>query len=376
MRAAMPGRVVALACLLAALFGCDLASAAAPAGKPEVRFAPGLTTTAVVHDGIDYEFLSAVKSVDAEGASIAYHWTTPDTSAPGGKRETGALARTSTADLETARRLILVYITGDPEVFPGATRGLVSQIVLRELKDKGEAAIVVGGVKATGSDVLAALFAGRKYYRGTLKRVEKDTVPVSVLLDGQRTNLPAIHAKGTVSVGGDSGDVEFWVLDDPSNPMILKHRSLGASSQVVRIDNPPAPRAGNGRMGTAPDIGSGLGSTHCRAELHGVYFNTGSATLLPESGPVLSAVAELLRAHSDWHAVIEGHTDNIGTAATNLTLSTQRAEAVRTALVAKLSVPASSIEAKGFGDTHPVENNATVEGRAHNRRVELSRRCP
>ena len=381
MRAAMPGRAAAPACLLVAVCACglvgsDVASAAVPAGKPAVRFATGLTTTAVVHDGIDYEFLSAVKSVNAQGASVAYHWTTPDASAPGGKRETSALARTSTADLETARRLILVYITGDPEVFPGATRSLVSQTILRELKDKGEAAIVVGGVKSTGGNAMAAMFAGRKYYRGTLKRVEKDTVPVSVLLDGQRTNLPAIHAKGTVSVGGDSGEVEFWLLDDPANAMILKHNSLGASSQVVRIDNPPEPHARSGHMGTAPDIGSGLGSNHCRAELHGVYFNTGSATLLPESGPVLSEVAELLRAHSDWHAVIEGHTDNIGSAASNLTLSTQRAEAVRTALVSKLSVPASSIEAKGFGDTHPVEDNATVEGRAHNRRVELSRRCP
>jgi outer membrane protein OmpA-like peptidoglycan-associated protein len=356
------------------LFSSPAAEAApAAAGKPAVNFAPGLTTTAGIHDGIDYEFFSIVKRVDAEGSSVAYHWTRPDTSAPGGTVETDAISLTSTADLDAARRVILVYITGDPETFPGATHGHVSRTILRELKDKGEAAIVVGGAKSSGGSPLTALFAGRKYYRGTLKRIEKDDVPVSVLLDGQRTNLPAIHAKGTVSVGSDSGEVEFWVLDDPTYAMILKHNSLGASSQVVRIDNPP-PRAAS--AGTQPDLANGLESSRCRWELHGVYFNTGSATLLSESAPVLSVVAQLLKAHPDWHVLVEGHTDNIGAAAANLSLSTRRAGAVRDALVTKLGVPASSIEAKGFGDARPVEDNATLEGRAHNRRVELSRRCP
>ena len=91
---------------------------------------------------------------------------------------------------------------------------------------------------------------------------------------------------------------------------------------------------------------------------------------------VLSELDEnLLKAHSDWHVIIEGHTDNIGTPASNLALSTNRAASVRSALVDRLGVPASSIEAKGFGDTRPVENNTTIEGRAHNRRVEVSRRC-
>jgi outer membrane protein OmpA-like peptidoglycan-associated protein len=364
-------RIVAAAFVLISL----VFDATADAGstKPSVSFAPGLTASAVIHDGIDYEFFSMVKRVDAEGTSIAYHWTTPDTSAPGGRAETDAISRTSIADLDTARRVILVYITGDPESFPGATRGHVSRSILRELKDKGEAAVVIGGAKSSGSNPLAALFAGRKYYRGTLKRIEKGNVPVSVLLDGQRTNLPAIHAKGTVSVGGDSGDVEFWLLDDPMYAMILKHNSLGASSQVVRIDNPPAPAASAGEQ---PDLANGLESNRCRSELHGVYFNTGSATLLSESAPVLSGVAQLLKAHPDWHVLVEGHTDNIGAAPANLALSTRRAGAVRDALVSKLGVPASSIEAKGFGDARPVEDNATLEGRAHNRRVELSRRCP
>jgi len=197
-----------------------------------------------------------------------------------------------------------------------------------------------------------------------------------VLLDGRRTNLPAIHAKGTVSVGSDSGDVEFWFLDDPTYAMILKHNSLGASSQVVRIDNPPPPHAGNGKAGTPPDLANGLESNQCRSELHGVYFNTGSATLLTESAPVLSGVAQLLKAHPDWHVLVEGHTDNIGAAPANLALSARRAGAVRDALVSKLGVPASSIEAKGFGDARPMEDNATLQGRARNRRVELSRRCP
>lgn len=106
--------------------------------------------------------------------------------------------------------------------------------------------------------------------------------------------------------------------------------------------------------------------------LHGVEFDTGRATLRPESGPVLDAVARSLAAHPDARVRVEGHTDATGSAETNRQLSLSRAEAVAAALAAR-GVAADRMEAAGFGPDRPVADNATPEGRQQNRRVALVR---
>lgn len=67
---------------------------------------------------------------------------------------------------------------------------------------------------------------------------------------------------------------------------------------------------------------------------------------------------------------VEGHTDNVGVPAANLKRSDDRAQAVRAYLV-EHGVPANRIEARGFGDTSPLDTNASTEGREKNRRVEF-----
>ena len=103
----------------------------------------------------------------------------------------------------------------------------------------------------------------------------------------------------------------------------------------------------------------------------GILFETGKADLKPESRPVLKEIASTLKEHVDLKILIEGHTDNVGSAATNLTLSEARAAAVKAALVSDYGVPADRITTKGFGDTKPAVPNATAAGRAQNRRVEV-----
>jgi Outer membrane protein and related peptidoglycan-associated (lipo)proteins len=104
--------------------------------------------------------------------------------------------------------------------------------------------------------------------------------------------------------------------------------------------------------------------------MYGVLFDTGKATIQPESEKVLGEVASLLKKNASWRMQIEGHTDNVGAKDANLKLSQQRAEAVRAWLVAK-GVPGARLVAKGFGDSKPVVGNDTEEGRAKNRRVTL-----
>lgn len=103
----------------------------------------------------------------------------------------------------------------------------------------------------------------------------------------------------------------------------------------------------------------------------GILFATGKADLQPESRPVLKEIAATLKAHPDLKILIEGHTDNVGAAASNLTLSDARAAAVKTALVADFGADAARITTKGLGDTKPAAPNTTAEGRAQNRRVEV-----
>jgi outer membrane protein OmpA-like peptidoglycan-associated protein len=103
--------------------------------------------------------------------------------------------------------------------------------------------------------------------------------------------------------------------------------------------------------------------------LKNVFFDTGKATLRPESEPELKELLETMSIRRKLRIRLEGHTDNVGDDASNLRLSQARAEAVKAWLVAK-GIDAARIEAKGFGETQPVADNFSDEGRQLNRRTE------
>jgi len=103
----------------------------------------------------------------------------------------------------------------------------------------------------------------------------------------------------------------------------------------------------------------------------GILFATGKSDIQPESRPVLKEIASTLKQHSDLKILIEGHTDNVGSAASNLALSDARAAAVKAALAADYGVDGARITTKGLGDTKPSVPNITAAGRAQNRRVEI-----
>ena len=105
--------------------------------------------------------------------------------------------------------------------------------------------------------------------------------------------------------------------------------------------------------------------------LHNILFDTGKATLKPESAAALAPVGELLKNDAALSLEIQGHTDNVGQAAANLKLSQDRAAAVKAYLVQTFDVAAVRLTTTGFGDTKPVAPNTQEAGRAQNRRVEL-----
>ncbi|MBM4396590.1 MAG: OmpA family protein [Deltaproteobacteria bacterium] len=105
--------------------------------------------------------------------------------------------------------------------------------------------------------------------------------------------------------------------------------------------------------------------------LQQVHFATNKAVIRKDSFQLLHDVAKVLNDNPHIRKIrVEGHTDNVGKPAKNLTLSQQRAGAVKTFLV-NAGVAADRLDAQGFGDTRPVDDNSLPAGRAANRRVEF-----
>ena len=106
--------------------------------------------------------------------------------------------------------------------------------------------------------------------------------------------------------------------------------------------------------------------------LQGVTFESGSASLTPDSYQVLDEVARSLMAYPEVRVEIQGYTDSVGKASANLALSQKRAESVRQYLV-NAGIDPGRLTAKGYGEEGPVASNSTPSGRAQNRRIEFRR---
>ena len=151
------------------------------------------------------------------------------------------------------------------------------------------------------------------------------------------------------SPGGDNNSITFYTF-----------RAIAVSAMKQEME------------ATAEAIASELQSSG-RMALYGINFATNSAVINPESDKVLSEIVTLLKNQLDWKITVEGHTDNIGVKSANQLLSLKRAEAV-VAWLSTHGVDRSRLAAAGFGDTKPVQENSTDDGRYKNRRVELVKR--
>jgi outer membrane protein OmpA-like peptidoglycan-associated protein len=151
---------------------------------------------------------------------------------------------------------------------------------------------------------------------------------------------------------------EYWVEVMSYNPEQYKVRVLekGGMAQEVVADA-AALRAGLAAAG--------------HVEVPGILFDTGKSTLKPESDRALGELARLLAADPGLRAYVVGHTDNAGALPSNLTLSGARADAVVKALVSRFKVDPRRLAPFGAGPYAPVASNATDDGKARNRRVEL-----
>ncbi|MDP4282997.1 MAG: OmpA family protein [Bacteroidota bacterium] len=110
--------------------------------------------------------------------------------------------------------------------------------------------------------------------------------------------------------------------------------------------------------------------TESKIITHGITFDVDKTDIKPESMGTLNMIVGVMKDNPNLKFEIDGHTDNTGAAAHNLTLSQERADAVKAQLI-KMGIDGSRLTTKGFGDTKPISDNDSPEGKANNRRVEF-----
>jgi OOP family OmpA-OmpF porin len=168
---------------------------------------------------------------------------------------------------------------------------------------------------------------------------------------------------GTITQGG----VEKWVL-------LYVSKAVGDytrySQAFIQIAEPKAMQTGQVSVLNASDIQAGL-TREGKVAFYGLYFDTGKADIKPDSQAQLQEIGKVLKSQPALQVFVVGHTDGQGQLDANLQLSQQRAQAVVNALVKQQGIDAKRLAAKGVASLAPLATNATDEGRARNRRVEL-----
>jgi outer membrane protein OmpA-like peptidoglycan-associated protein/opacity protein-like surface antigen len=162
--------------------------------------------------------------------------------------------------------------------------------------------------------------------------------------------------------GGLTATYRFWGKSDKDNDGIPDS-----------IDDCPETPGGLEMRGCPTDIIIDITPAEkaaLEAAIYGVQFETGKSTLLTTSYPILDKIVELMMKHPAYGLKIKGHTDNSGDDALNQKLSEARATACFNYLSEK-GVSAARMTAQGYGETSPVADNGTPEGRTKNRRVEF-----
>jgi outer membrane protein OmpA-like peptidoglycan-associated protein len=323
------------------------------------------------------------------------------------------------------------------ETIPGTTAIGISAAALRDLKTKGEADLNISNAYAgleLSAD--RSKFPNYYQYIQGGKVRKTGVARLSVLVNDAMVDLPAIEAAGDL-VGKKVAfaflddernplTLAFQIDIEGFKPLTTEQRQLCETMTKAMKDRPDAqatvealqaslggnfrcslPNGGPkdtlrvvkiisrctglaplqgpaGRGNVGMPNGAGAPSTGAAAlekaltetgkmDVYSIYFSFSSDRIREESTPTLNDIAEVLRKHPDWKLQVNGHTDAIGGDAFNLDLSKRRSTAVKNALATAFKIDPARLTTAGYGRSQPKDTNDTLEGRAHNRRVELIR---
>jgi OOP family OmpA-OmpF porin len=155
---------------------------------------------------------------------------------------------------------------------------------------------------------------------------------------------------------------DTWIPDRPKRPLI--------TAPPVEAP-PPSPVVEDSIKQQAQQELNQVRQDIFEKKIPDILFEAGQAVLLSSSYETLDVVGTILRRYPQFTVRVEGHTDDVGDDATNVVLSQARAEAVRAYLMQNFTIPPEKIAAAGYGESLPIADNGTEEGRARNRRVEF-----
>lgn len=189
------------------------------------------------------------------------------------------------------------------------------------------------------------------------------TDPYIVRIFEYKPGFHYLHARKN----GDNGPVSVQVAlraGETDGP------SAGRVQQFIEIIEPARVEQGKVTVVDAQTINAALKSQG-RIALYGVLFDTNQAVIKPESAETLEQMAKALKNEPALNVYIVGHTDNQGNLDANMALSKKRAQAVADALSTRYGVAAKRLQAYGVASLAPTALNASDDGRARNRRVEM-----
>ncbi|MGI8509067.1 MAG: OmpA family protein [Gemmatimonadaceae bacterium] len=324
-----------------------------------IPFIEGLTTVSAVSDANgDYESFGMIQSIEPNRYKLVVSAELKDEDG-GRPKEISVPRSVRLADERNGHTMRHYFHTGDALQFTG-TMPDFSPAMVNELRSAGRTSLTfIEAADAFGMSVV------QRTLSGTIARVEPQPVAVPMLVNDIPTQLPAIHVKGTLSDEDSHDEFEFYVLDDPANPLLLRKRGPGFSSSVIRIEYPEP-------VGRRRRFEEKLAANE-PVDVYGIYFSFNRADIRPESDSVLKEIADVMKKNSTWHLRLDGNTDGIGNPVANQQLSERRAASVKDALVTRYGIEASRLTTGGHGASNPKDRNDTPEGRARNRRVELRR---
>ncbi len=205
---------------------------------------------------------------------------------------------------------------------------------------------------------------GKKY---SISYARSEGATAVSMLQITRNYQNALKKAGAKILGGDERRVAAELRKDGAMTGVYVECYNEGRSYTVTIVESQAMR--QDVTADAAAMGKDIASTG-KTVIYGIYFDTASAAIKPESEPALAEMTKLLKTTPGLKAFVVGHTDNAGTLDVNLKLSAERADAVVKALVAR-GIAAGRLRAAGVGPYCPIGSNATEEGKAQNRRVEL-----
>jgi outer membrane protein OmpA-like peptidoglycan-associated protein len=346
--------VRALVAAAISMFALSPLAGAAPASQ--VPFVAGLTTVnAVITPSGDYESVQVVDRIAADGVTLIRSGEAPDDS--GEVREITVTRKVSNEDRRHSHTLRSYFHESDPLQFPGTTP-TPSAVMVEDLRGGGKTAVIYLDVVPEFGVTMV-----KRTLSGFLTRMGSAPVDMSVLVNGRLEVLHAWHTTGHLSESGDGDDFEFYILDDPENPLVLRWKGAGVSSSVLRIEFP-----GDSSNSLERSL-----AEERHVLIYGIYFEFARADIRKVSERTLKEIAAILQKHPDWKLNVAGHTDGIGAAAANLDLSRRRAQSVKAALVSRYDIAPERLTTSGYGASQPQDRNDTAAGRARNRRVELTR---